>query len=132
MSVYTMVGIGILGALLALTVRQLRPELGLYVGAAAGLLILLMVVAEISGTLDALKTLAESYAIPTDYVGLLIKIIGITCLVQFGVQVCKDAGESAIASRVELGGRTLILALSLPAAIEAIRAAAALLSETMP
>jgi len=132
MSVYTMVGIGILGAVLAMTVRQMRPELGLFVGAAAGLLILLFVVAELSGILDTLKLLAEHYAIPTSYVGLLIKIIGITCLVQFGVQICKDAGESAIASRVELGGKTLILALSFPAAIEAIRAAASLLSETVP
>ena len=132
MSVYTMVSIGILGTVLTVTVRQLKPELGLFVGAAAGILILLMSAAELTGTLDALRSLASHYEIPTDYVGLLVKIIGITCLVQFGTQVCKDAGESAIASRVELGGRTLILAMTLPAAIEAIRAAASLLAETVP
>lgn len=132
MTVYTVVAVGVLGAVLTLTVRQLKPELGLFVSAAAGILILLLAVAELSGTLDALESLAMRYEIPSDYVGLLVKIIGITCLVQFGVQICKDAGESAIASRVEFGGRTLILALTLPAAIEAIRAAASLLSETVP
>lgn len=132
MTVYTVVAVGVLGAVLTLTVRQLKPELGLFVSAAAGILILLLAVAELSGTLDALEALALHYEIPSDYVGLLVKIIGITCLVQFGVQICKDAGESAIASRVEFGGRTLILALTLPAAIEAIRAAASLLSETVP
>ena len=132
MSVYTMVSIGILGAVLALTVRQLRPELGLLVGAAAGILILLMTVGELTGIFDALRTLASHYEIPTAYVGLLVKMIGITCLVQFGVQICKDAGEHAIAARVELGGRTLVLARTLPAAMEAIRAAASLLSEMTP
>lgn len=132
MNVYTVVTVGILGAVLTLTVRQMKPELGLFVGAAAGILILLLALAELSGVLDTLKSLASYYAIPSGYVGLLVKIIGITCLVQFGVQICKDAGESAIASRVEFGGRTLILALTLPAAIDAIRAAASLLSETVP
>lgn len=132
MSVYTMVAIGILGTVLALTVRQLRPELGVFVGAAAGIVILLTAVAELTGTLDALRALAAQYEIPTGYVGLLVKIIGITCLVQFGVEICMDAGERAIASRMEFGGRVLILSLSLPAAIEAIRAAAALLAETVP
>lgn len=132
MSVYTMVSFGILGAVLAITVRQFRPELGIFIGIATGILILLFALGELSGTLDALKALAASYEISADYVGLLVKILGVTCLVQFGVQVCKDAGESAIASRVELGGRALILSLTLPAAIEAIRAAASLLSETTP
>jgi len=132
MSVFTIVGIGVLGTVLTLTVRQLRPELGMFVGSAAGILILLLVAAELSGTLETLRSLAAHYEIPTDYVGLLVKILGITCLVQFGVEICKDAGESAIASRVELGGRTLILALTLPAAMEAIRAAATLLAETAP
>ena len=132
MDIFTVVTVGILGAVLTLTVRQLRPELGLFVGAAAGILLLLFALGKLSGILDALQLLAAQYEIPPDYVGLLVKIIGMTCLVQFGVQICKDAGESAIASRVEFGGRTLILALALPAAIEAIRAAASLLTVTSP
>ena len=53
-------------------------------------------------------------------------------LVQFGAEICRDAGESAIGSRVELGGRVLILSLTLPAAVAAVKAAATLLRETAP
>ena len=82
--------------------------------------------------LDALSELAMRYGIPTAYVGVLVKIIGIAYLVQFGAQVCKDAGESAIATRVEMGGRILILSMTLPAAISAVKAAAELLQEAAP
>ncbi len=132
MSVFTIVAIGILGAVLALTVRQIRPEAGLMIGLAAGILVLLLSLAEFSGVLDALSELAMRYGIPTAYVGVLVKIIGIAYLVQFGAQVCKDAGESAIATRVEMGGRILILSMTLPAAISAVKAAAELLQEAAP
>ena len=63
---------------------------------------------------------------------MLVKIIGMAYLVQFGAEICRDAGESAIGSRVELGGRVLILSLTLPAAVAAVKAAATLLRETAP
>ena len=82
--------------------------------------------------LDALRARAADYSIPTEYVGVLVKIIGMAYLVQFGAEICRDAGESAIGSRVELGGRVLILSLTLPAAVAAVKAAATLLRETAP
>ena len=88
--------------------------------------------AELTGVLDALRALAADYSIPTEYVGVLVKIIGMAYLVQFGAEICRDAGESAIGSRVELGGRVLILSLTLPAAVAAVKAAATLLRETAP
>ena len=132
MQVFTIVSIGVLGAILALTVRQFRPEAGLFIGIATGALVLLLTMAELTGVLDALRALAADYSIPTEYVGVLVKIIGMAYLVQFGAEICRDAGESAIGSRVELGGRVLILSLTLPAAVAAVKAAATLLRETAP
>ena len=132
MQVFTIVSIGVLGAILALTVRQFRPEAGLFICIATGALVLLLTMAELTGVLDALRALAADYSIPTEYVGVLVKIIGMAYLVQFGAEICRDAGESAIGSRVELGGRVLILSLTLPAAVAAVKAAATLLRETAP
>ena len=46
--------------------------------------------------------------------GLLLKITGISILVQYAVTLCKDSGESAIASKIDLGGKVLIISLSIP------------------
>ena len=49
MQVFTIVSIGVLGAILALTVRQFRPEAGLFIGIATGTLVLLLTMAELTG-----------------------------------------------------------------------------------
>ena len=53
-------------------------------------------------------------AIIRSWFGLLLKITGISILVQYAVTLCKDSGESAIASKIDLGGKVLIISLSIP------------------
>ena len=45
---------------------------------------------------------------------LLIKITGIAILTEFASSVCKDSGETAIASKVDMGGKIIIIAMSIP------------------
>ena len=45
---------------------------------------------------------------------LLVKITGISILTEFAVSICKDMGESSIASKVDLGGKLLVISLSIP------------------
>jgi stage III sporulation protein AD len=48
------------------------------------------------------------------FLGILLKITGIAFLTEFAVSVCKDSGETAIASKVDLGGKVIIIAISIP------------------
>ncbi len=48
------------------------------------------------------------------YVETILKIIGIAYIAEFGAQITKDAGQGAIASKIELGGKILILAMAIP------------------
>ncbi|MCX5545920.1 stage III sporulation protein AD, partial [Paraburkholderia sp. CNPSo 3076] len=48
------------------------------------------------------------------YVETILKIIGIAYIAEFGAQITKDAGQGAIASKIELGGKVLILSMAIP------------------
>lgn len=132
MEIFTIVGIAILGVSLAVTVRSFRPELALLIGMTTGVVVLLSVIGELTGVVDTLRALAEQYGVDTSYLGVLLKIIGIAYIAQFGVQLCKDAGESAAAAKVELGGRILILSAALPAAVGMLSVTAELLRRAAP
>ena len=93
MRIFTIVGLAVLGMTLALTVRSFRPELALLIGVATGIAVLLSVVGELTGVIDALRAAARQYGVDEGYLGVLLKIIGIAYLAQFGVQICRDAGE---------------------------------------
>lgn len=132
MRIFTIVELAVLGVTLAVTVRSFRPELSLLIGVSTGIVALLSVVGELTGVIDTLRTVAQQYGVDDGYLGVLLKIIGVAYLAQFGVQICRDAGESAAAAKVELAGRILILSAALPAAVAMLSAAAELLRRAAP
>lgn len=114
MEMMRVVGLGLVAAALIVVIRQQRPEMGLMLSLVAGLLIFALVLGRISDMLDIFQTLASKAEVNLLYLGLVIKILGITYLAEFGIQICKDAGENAIASKIEFAGKVFILVLAMP------------------
>jgi len=48
------------------------------------------------------------------YISQLLKIGGISLLMDFAAQTCRDAGEDGLALKVETAGRVMLIGLSLP------------------
>lgn len=120
--------IALIGTVLTVLLRTVRPEYALYAGLATGLVLLLSVLGDAAGLFDALKRLAEKFGVDTVFVTTVVRILALTYLTQFGAQLSRDAGQGAIALKLELGGRILITALALPQVITLVEVGAALLS----
>ena len=114
MDIIKIIGIGLIALIIIIIVKQYRPEFTIYVSLAAGALILLMVMDKIGGIIDLLTSLSSKTAINNEFLVLLIKITGIAFLTEFAVSICKDSGEAAIASKVDLGGKVIIISMSIP------------------
>ena len=113
MTVFNIVGAGIFTAVLAMVMREFKKEYAVLIGCAGGILILLWSLAELSPVLDYIRTLAS---IPTvaPYFSVVMKALGIGFLTQTGADLCRDTGESSIASKVEFAGKVAILVICLP------------------
>ncbi len=61
-----------------------------------------------------LEKIAKSANMNMMYLQTILKIIGIAYIAEFGAQIAKDAGQAAIASKIELAGKVLILVLAIP------------------
>lgn len=107
-------GLGITAAVLALMIRSTYPSMALHIGIAAGVLLFLMALGPLESVIAFVKDMAGKFGVDMNYIGVVLKVIGVAYIAEFGVQICKDAGENAIASKVELGGKVVILSLSLP------------------
>lgn len=110
-------GIGIAGALLAVLLRQQRPELAPTVSLATGVVVLAMVLSEAFGLVESLRDMAERFSIDMDVISTVLRITGVAYIAEFGVQACIDAGEMGIASKVELGAKVLIMGMCVPIAV---------------
>ena len=114
MDIVKIIGIGLIALIIIVIIKQYKPEFAIYVSLGAGILIFALIAAKMSGIIDILKSLASKTAINSNFLVLLIKITGIAILTEFAVSVCKDSGESAIASKIDLGGKVIIMSMSIP------------------
>ena len=105
---------GLVGTVLALILGQYRPEFRMLVTAAVTLLLMAMVLEQLSPVLEQLRSTMELTGLTGDYAAILFKAVGNCLLTQLAGDVCRDSGESSIASKIELAGRAAILLTAMP------------------
>jgi len=106
--------IGIAAIILAIMFKKGKEEYSLYISIAACVLILLLGIGKLEVILDAIEQLQGYIQMNKAYVGILIKIIGITYITEISASLCKDSGYQAIGDQIELVGKLTILAISMP------------------
>lgn len=114
MEIIQIVGLAFLAAMLALLLKQQRPEMALLLSLALAATVFLLILAKIGAILDLFRDLAEKANISVMYLNTLLKIIGIAYLTEFGSQICRDAGEGAIAGKIEFAGKVMVMAMAIP------------------
>lgn len=114
MDIIKIVGIAFVTLIIVIILKQYKPEFAMYASVLGGALILLMSISKLDGIINLLQNIASKTAINGEFLGILIKITGIAFLTEFAVSICKDSGETAIANKVDLGGKVIIVAISVP------------------
>ncbi len=114
MEIIQIVAFALIAAFLSLVLREYKPFYAVMVAVVAGVLIFLRVVAYLSALISYLVEITLQTSISLVYLNTLLKIIGIAYIAEFGSQICRDAGESVIAGKVEFAGKLLILVLAIP------------------
>lgn len=108
------IGIGLIALVIAIILKQYRTEYAIYVSIVAGILILVFIMSKITGIINLLKAISDKTYINKQFLSILLKITGIAIITEFAVSICTDAGEKAIASKIEIGSKVIIIAMSIP------------------
>lgn len=102
------------GVLLAIPLKKGKSEYSLFISMAVCICIFVYIITKIQTVLDFAKKLESLITIDSSYIALVIKMVGITYAAEFAVNICRDAGYSAIASQIETFAKVSILAVSVP------------------
>ncbi len=114
MEVIKIIGIALIALIIIILLKQYRPEFAVYISLLTGVLILVLVMDQLAGIISLLQSLANKTSINMTFLSLLIKITGIAFLSEFAVSICRDSGEGAIASKIEIGSKIVIISMSIP------------------
>ncbi|MEH7441857.1 stage III sporulation protein AD [Heyndrickxia sp. MSNUG] len=114
MEILQIVGVALIATFLALIVKEQKPNFAFLLIVFTGSAIFLFLVDQIYQIIFMIQKLAANARVNLVYVETILKIIGIAYIAEFAAQITKDAGQGAIASKIELGGKILILAMAIP------------------
>lgn len=128
MELYQVIGLALVSATLAILLRQYRPEYGLMLSLICSIVILTMIIAAAKEAMDSIAMLLERANISEEFSGVLFKALGICVVTQLAGDTCRDAGEGAIASKVEMAGKLAVLLVSLPLFLKLLEISATLMA----
>ncbi len=114
MDMIKLIGIGITGAMLSVLLKEYKPVFSVCIGIVTSVLIFLSVLPKIGYVLNVIDTISAQLSFHSEYIGIIIRIIGIAYLSHFGAEICRDAGQVAISQKLELAGKIIIIAASVP------------------
>ncbi|GAA0177225.1 stage III sporulation protein AD [Clostridium sediminicola] len=114
MDIIKVVSFAFIALAIIVTVRKERQDLAIQISIVSGVIIFLYMISKISSVLQLLQELALKANIDFVYLDVVFKILGISYLASFCSEICRDAGEGNLASKVEFAGKILILVLAIP------------------
>ncbi len=114
MDIIKIIGVGLISLVIIIILKQYKPEFAIYISIISGVVILFFVMDKFTGIISLLQNLSNKTHINNEFLTLLLKITGIAFLAEFAVSICKDSGESAVASKIELGSKVIIISMSIP------------------
>lgn len=107
-------GFSVCGAIMAMLLRRMKPEAGLALSLAAGAMLCLMLLPTLQQAVEGVADIARTGGLSDSYMKQLLKVGGVSLLMDFSAQACRDAGEDGLGMKVELAGRVTLIALALP------------------
>lgn len=114
MEVLKIVGFAIVATTLIIIIKEQKPEIAILLTCVSSILIMMYAISQMSGVIDMLNKLVETSNINKEFLTIILKVTGIAYIVEFGKNVCIDAGQSAIATKLEMAGKVIIVVLSFP------------------
>jgi stage III sporulation protein AD len=114
MEIWQIVGLALLVTVIGVLLRQFRPEIALQLTILAVIMIFLLILGKVKIIIELLQNLADKANVNSYYLLIVLKIVGISYLAEFGAQICRDAGEGALATKVEMAAKVSVLILAIP------------------
>ena len=109
-------GIGIIGAILAVVIAERKPEMAMLIGLAFGVMALILAAGRASAVISLIDDSIKKSGIDSKLIVPIFKITGLAYITQFSTDACRDANQNGIASKIEIVGKIMMLAVAVPIA----------------
>lgn len=112
--IFRILGLALLVTIAIIVVRQTKPELAVLVGVAGSVVLFFYILDMLEQVFGLFEYILDNTGLDTELFVVLLKIVGVGYLTEFGANICSDSGNSAVAAKILLAGKLAIFVLSIP------------------
>ena len=128
MDLVRVLGVGLLGVMLATMLKRDRPEMHLLVLLATGVVVLVVLLSSLTTVVNAFADLMVRCGLDESLFGGVLKIVGIGYVTEYAASVCTDAGAASVADKLQLAGKITVFLMGLPVVTTLVSTLSSLLS----
>ncbi len=114
MDIIQIIGVGLIGTILTIILKDYRQEYALITALITGAFVLIIITGQIEPVINIMDSMIYTAGMSGGYSQILFKTIGICFITEVAVDTCKDFGNTAIGKKLELAGKVAILIVAIP------------------
>lgn len=114
MEIFKIIALGILICVVIIIIKQIKPEFAVLVLITGSIIMLCYLFNYFTNILGVFDKIISKTGINAELFSIILKIVGIGYLIEFAANICADSGNPAIADKIVLGGKLIILTVSMP------------------
>ncbi|HIU00010.1 MAG TPA: stage III sporulation protein AD, partial [Candidatus Copromorpha excrementavium] len=114
MEILKIAAVALTGLMLATLLKSVNKEISIYIILATVIIIFLAVIERLEEVFAFIQTIYDKVPYGKTFFPVILKVLAVSYITDFTAQLCRDAGESAVASKVEMAGKVIIFCLAIP------------------
>lgn len=112
--IFLIIFFGIGAVFIILAIKKYAPEYALGASICACCAVIVFVLSDIGEIISFISNIISYGKINSQWSGSIFKIALISFIGQWGISICRDAGENSIADKLETAVKVLVLIICLP------------------
>lgn len=104
----------LIAVVMIVLIKQEKKEIGVTISIFASVIFAVYAVLKLEDVVNLIFDLVENAGVNAKYLEIILKVVGITYIIELTKDVCIDSGESALASKVEMAGKIMIVSMTIP------------------
>ena len=113
-AIFKIVGIGLITSFAIMLIKPIRNDFAILIGLVGGVIILAMIMNYLSTAFSGFSEIISRTGVSKNIFSIVMKIVGIGYLTEFSASLCADCGNNGLADKMLLGGKVILLVMSLP------------------
>lgn len=104
----------LIATIVIVLIKQEKKEIGVTISLFAAVVIAVYGIIKLEDVVKLIFNLAENAGVNSKYLEIILKVVGIAYIIELTKDVCVDSGETALAGKVEMAGKLMIVTSTLP------------------